>query len=103
MMTAVFLFIIFTNLYSNLVERATMIDESGIISDSIYISLIFNILMMLCLLYCFKFIAKTVKSAELNREVVLEEYIKDLFLLWFYPIGFFTIQPRINKLLVEHH
>lgn len=50
------------------------------------------------MLYCFYFIAKTLKSVEWRRTVTMSDYLGEFFLLWFYPIGIWFIQPRINKL-----
>ena len=47
------------------------------------------------------FIAKNLKTAELNRDVDLNEYIVDAILIWFFPLGIWVIQPRINRLFKD--
>ena len=44
------------------------------------------------------FCSKTIKTVELQKEVFFGEFIGDFFGLWFYPIGIWFIQPKINKL-----
>lgn len=53
---------------------------------------------MFCMFYMIFFAAKTVKSVELQKEAEIGDYIVDMLLLWFYPVGVWIIQPRINKL-----
>jgi len=43
--------------------------------------------------------AKTVKSGELNRRARFSDYIGEFFLLWFWPLGIWFIQPKVNKLV----
>lgn len=54
---------------------------------------------MLSIFYAMIFAAKTIKSAELNKEATLSDYLGDFFLIWFYPLGIWILQPRIQKLL----
>ncbi len=53
---------------------------------------------MFCSIYCIYFVARTYKTAELKRKVTFGDYIGEFFLIWFYPIGVWIIQPGINKL-----
>lgn len=54
-----------------------------------------------CAFYQYWFIAKTIKTAELQRDVKFSEYVGEFFLVWFYPIGVWILQPTINKLVAE--
>lgn len=47
--------------------------------------------------------AKTLKTAELKREVIFGDFAVDIFLIWFSFIGIWFIQPRINNLLSEEN
>jgi hypothetical protein len=49
-----------------------------------------------CTFYCIYFIAKTIKTVELQREVKFSDFVAEFFLIWFYPIGVWILQPRIN-------
>jgi len=53
---------------------------------------------MFCIFYCLYFNAKALKAVELQRRVTFSDYAGEFFLIWFYPIGIWFIQPRINKL-----
>jgi hypothetical protein len=54
---------------------------------------------MFCLFYCIYFASKTIKIIELNREVTFVDYAGEFFLIWFFPIGLWFIQPKINKMI----
>ncbi len=51
-----------------------------------------------CILYNLYFFAKVIKSIELQREALVGDYIIEFILLWFYPVGIWILQPRINIL-----
>jgi hypothetical protein len=53
---------------------------------------------MFCLFYCIYFIAKSLKAVELQKPVSFNDYAGEFFLIWFFPIGIWIIQPRINTL-----
>lgn len=45
------------------------------------------------------FVAKAMKTAELQRQVYFKECIITFFLLYFLPIGIWFIQPKINRII----
>ncbi|HAD80168.1 hypothetical protein ACTS9T_08795 [Empedobacter falsenii] len=53
---------------------------------------------MFCIFYSLYFIAKELKSVELQKPVTFSDFAGEFFLLWFFPIGIWIIQPRINKI-----
>jgi hypothetical protein len=53
---------------------------------------------MFCVFYCLYFVAKTLKTIEWQRPVTFSDYAGEFFLIWFFPIGIWFLQPRINKL-----
>lgn len=53
---------------------------------------------MFCMLYCLYFNAKVLKAVEVQKSVTFSEFAGEFFLIWFFPIGIWIIQPRINKL-----
>jgi hypothetical protein len=55
-----------------------------------------------CLLYCFYFVARSLVIVNKGREVSFRDYAKNLILLYFFPIGIWMIQPRINQLFAEN-
>lgn len=59
----------------------------------------FHLLAIVGLFYILYFNARTIKTVEVQRKLTLSEYIGDFFLLWFFPIGVWFIQPRLNVLV----
>ena len=56
---------------------------------------------MFCILYSLYFVAKTFKTVELQREVTFSDFAGEFFLIWFYPIGIWIVQPKINKMVED--
>lgn len=54
---------------------------------------------MVAMLYNLYFTAKTIRTAELQRRVSFSDFAGEFFLIWFYPIGIWFIQPRLNRLI----
>jgi hypothetical protein len=54
-----------------------------------------------CIFYVMYFAAKTLKTVELQKEVKFGEFAGEFFLIWFDFVGFWILQPRINKLYDE--
>jgi uncharacterized RDD family membrane protein YckC len=53
---------------------------------------------MYCLFYDLYFVAKSLALVETGKLVSFYDYGGAFFLLWFFPIGVWFIQPRINRL-----
>ncbi len=58
---------------------------------------------MFCIIYCLYFNAKALKAAELQRPVTFNDFIGEFFLLWFFPVGIWILQPRINKIAASEN
>ncbi len=54
---------------------------------------------MFCIFYCLYFVAKTFKTVELQKEVSFSDFAGEFFMIWFFPIGIWVIQPKINKMI----
>ncbi len=63
--------------------------------------LVIHLFSMFCIFYLLYFTSKTIKTVELQREAELGDYILEFILLWFYIIGIWIIQPKINKLFEQ--
>jgi len=57
---------------------------------------------MFCIFYCIYFVAKTIKTVELQREVAFSDFMAEFFLVWFHFIGIWILQPKINKMAEEN-
>ena len=57
-----------------------------------------HLLSMFCIFYSMYFVAKTIKTAELQRKTGFGDFTGEFFLLWFYFVGIWIIQPKVNKL-----
>ena len=58
----------------------------------------FHLLAMVCLLYQLKFVSKSLAMAETGKSEEFRDYAGLFLLIWFFPIGVWFIQPRINRL-----
>jgi hypothetical protein len=55
-----------------------------------------------CLLYSFYFVARSLVTVNKGKQVSFSDYARVLVLLYFYPIGIWSIQPRINQLYAQN-
>jgi len=56
---------------------------------------------MFCIFHSLYFVAKTIKTVELQREASFSDFISEFFLIWFYPVGVWIVQPKINRMIEE--
>ena len=61
----------------------------------------FHLLAMVGIFYALLFAAKSLVTLERNQAPTFFDYSGPFFLLWFFPIGVWFVQPRVNKLLGE--
>jgi len=59
----------------------------------------FHFLSMFSIFYCKFQAAKTIKTAETQTKVTFADFAGDFFLIWFFLIGIWVLQPRINQLI----
>jgi len=53
---------------------------------------------MFCLFYDLYFVPKSLVTVESGKQATFYDYAGPFFLKWFFPIGIWFIQPRINRL-----
>ncbi len=53
------------------------------------------------MVYAFGVAAKALVSAESNSLAIFHEYLGTFVLIWFFPIGIWNVQPRMNA-VVDH-
>ena len=56
---------------------------------------------MFCMFYMLYFTSKTLKTVEVQKKIEFGDYAGEFFLMWFFPIGIWFLQPRINKIFEE--
>jgi hypothetical protein len=61
----------------------------------------FHLLAMYCMLYLLYFVSKNLVLAERGKPASFYDYSGPFFLLWFFPIGVWIIQPKVNPLYEE--
>ena len=77
-------------------------EPNGIFVGSVIAMVIpLHLFSMFCIFYCLYFVAKTFKTVELQREVKFSDFAGEFFMIWFYPIGIWIVQPKINKMIEE--
>lgn len=58
-----------------------------------------HVLSILCYLYLIGFAAKVIKIAEVGQRVDVSHYFGEVFQIFFFPIGIWFLQPRINGIV----
>ncbi len=72
--------------------------DVSVIFASLGIIIPLHLFAIFCVIYCLNFVAKSLKAVEWQRPVTFSDYAGEFFLIWFFPIGIWFIQPRINKM-----
>jgi hypothetical protein len=73
----------------------------GIVGKMLFVVIPMHLLSMFCIFYLLYFVSKTIKTTELKRDVTFSDFAGEFFMIWFFPIGIWIIQPRINKIVSE--
>jgi hypothetical protein len=79
---------------SKLLMTAHITEPRG---HGIVMMIFLGIYVLTLLTITFTYPAKTLKRLETKEETDINDYFGDIFGLMFWPIGIWTIQPRINK------
>jgi hypothetical protein len=56
---------------------------------------------MVCMFYLLYFVSKSLVFAETSKPALFYDYAGPFFLLWFFPIGIWIVQPMVNRLYSE--
>lgn len=70
----------------------------GLVGKMLLFIIPMHLFSMFCIFYLLYFASKTIKTTEFKRTVTFGEFAGEFFLIWFFPIGIWIIQPRINKI-----
>ena len=82
-------------------EMISLHSNGSLIPRFIAINVPLLLFSMFCIFYSLYFVAKTFKTVELQREVKFSDFTGEFFMIWFYPIGIWIVQPKINKMIKE--
>ena len=74
---------------------------SNLKSPLIALILPFHLFAMFCIFYALYFVSKSLVLAETGKPASFYDYAGPFFLIWFFPIGIWFTQPRINRLYAE--
>jgi hypothetical protein len=58
---------------------------------------------MICLFYLLYFVSRCFGLVEKGKPVSFFDYAGPFFLLWFFPLGIWIIQPKVNQLYAERN
>lgn len=61
----------------------------------------FHVLAMACIFYSLGYTSKRLVTFQRGKKVGFFEYIGPFFLIWFFPIGIWFIQPKVNEMVAE--
>lgn len=61
----------------------------------------FHLLSMFGMFYLLYFTAKTIKTVELQKETSFGDFAGEFFLIWFFIVGIWILQPKINELAAK--
>jgi hypothetical protein len=57
-----------------------------------------HLLAMACMVYVLYFVSRSLVTAETGKPASFSDYIGALMLFWFFPIGVWFVQPKVNQL-----
>jgi hypothetical protein len=81
-----------------ILDSSTTFSTGNKNADTLPIIIPLHLLTSICTLFCLYFISKSLRTIELKRSVTFSEYVGEFLLIWFFPIGIWIIQPRVNKI-----
>ena len=92
---------IFMSYTINVLIKSGSEPNVGLLGIMFAIIIPLHLFSIFCIFYTLYFVAKTFKTVELQREVEFSDFTGEFFMIWFYPIGIWIIQPKINKFIEE--
>lgn len=96
-------YMLFITLFMGVQMNGLMINgtepSGGLIGSLVAVIVPLHLFSMFCIFYSLYFVAKTFKTVELQREVKFSDFAGEFFMIWFYPIGIWIVQPKINKMI----
>lgn len=90
---------IFMGLFANQIMQSGNPPSIGLVASFMVIIIPLHLFSIFCIFYTLYFVAKTFKTVELQREVRFSDFVGEFFMIWFYPVGIWIIQPKLNKMI----
>jgi hypothetical protein len=75
---------------------------SGRSPRALHVLVPFAVVTFISVIYMLDFAARGLVLAETGNDATVRHYIRPLFLLWFFPLGIWFVQRRINRLFREN-
>ena len=95
-----FIFLFIGNTMGGLMKSGSE-PNVGLIASLAVIIVPLHLFSMFCIFHSLYFVAKTIKTVELQKEVSFSDFAGEFFMIWFYPVGIWIIQPKINQMIKE--
>ena len=75
--------------------------ENGTVTNHVIFAWIIplHLIAVFCIFYCLYFVSKVFKTVELQRKVTFSDFAGEFLMIWFFIIGIWIIQPKINKMI----
>ena len=101
------IYIFLLSIYIAIGANGGLKTENGLNKGMIYgiagIFILLHLFSMFGIFYTLYFVSKTFKTIELQRKVEFSDFAGEFLMLWFYPIGIWIIQPKINKMIEKNN
>lgn len=88
--------------FNGIMQNGTEV-SGPFVGGMIGIILPLHLLSMFGMFHSMYFVAKTFKTVELQKEVSFGDFAGEFFMLWFYFVGIWIIQPKINKMVEDEN
>ena len=92
------IYIIFMKVFIRITVRGSNGNILNVLIENLF-AISINLFLLFSIVYLLYFTAKTFKTVELQREVKFSDFVGEFFLILFYPIGIWALQPKINKMI----
>lgn len=98
---AIYILVLMGLTISMLTHLDAGVGETGMNPAYFFLIIPFHFFSMFCIFYSMYFVAKTIKTVELQKEAKFGDFVGEFFMMWFYPIGLWILQPKINQMSEE--
>ncbi|MFT5513765.1 MAG: hypothetical protein ACI8SE_002175, partial [Bacteroidia bacterium] len=101
-----FMFYIMINMFSEMftmIENQTEMTEMPTWFGQMFMIFPLALISMGCSIYTYYHTAKTIKLVEKGNTQRKPEFIGEFFLIWFYYIGVWILQPKLNEMIEDDY